>query len=227
MPDTPELPPTVIPALDAFEHAVFDCARGHSPVQAVTAAREALAAAILADRATRLAAAPQGWKPIETAPKDGTQILLGHPADTDEDGEPRPGVVAQGYWQEGYDDAPDQMGHDACWTDCNFDAFTYPRSFGAEAYRSKGYQPTHWMPLPPAPDAAPAASSPASHPAMFDAFGNPRKRYVRLTVDGSHCVDKPENLTDNIGDMAPGEYTTADVFLSEREFNDLPEFDGF
>ena len=75
-------------------------------------------------------------------------------------------------------------------------------------------------------DAA-AQPAPSTQAAMVDAFGEPRKRYVRLTVDGTHCIDKPENLADNIGDMSPDQYTTSDVYLSERELNDLPEFDGF
>jgi hypothetical protein len=63
--------------------------------------------------------------------------------------------------------------------------------------------------------------------ALFDALGEPRKRYVRITLDGSHCIDRPDAVADVIGDDDPQNYTLTDVYLSEREFDDLPEFDGF
>ncbi|MDH2239114.1 hypothetical protein N5K27_22655 [Pigmentiphaga sp. GD03639] len=49
---------------------------------------EAVRAAILADRASR-APSPQGdaWQPIETAPKDGTRVLLATPRGRMADGE--------------------------------------------------------------------------------------------------------------------------------------------
>ena len=68
---------------------------------------------------------------------------------------------------------------------------------------------------------------------MFDAFGEPRTRYVRVTLDGSHCVMHPSegdrHLQDarEADDSAADRYTVRDVWLSEREFDDLPEFDGF
>lgn len=111
------------------------------------------------------------WQPIETAPKDGTAILLGRVADLDEDDQPRPGVVAQGYWQEGCDDGPDVMGYDACWTDSDYTVFSFPRSFGAEAYRTRGYQPTHWMPLPAPPQGASVGSRTPKAAAAGEASG--------------------------------------------------------
>ena len=66
---------------------------------------------------------------------------------------------------------------------------------------------------------------------MFDAFGEPRTRYVRVTLDGNHCVmhhiEGDSYLKDarDCGDEPP--YVVADVYLSEREFNDLPEHYGF
>jgi hypothetical protein len=66
---------------------------------------------------------------------------------------------------------------------------------------------------------------------MFDALGEPRTRYVRVSLDGNHCVMHPregdaylEEARQN-GDDSP--YVVADVYLSEREFNDLPEHEGF
>jgi hypothetical protein len=66
---------------------------------------------------------------------------------------------------------------------------------------------------------------------LRDAFGEPRTRYVRVSLDGNHCVMRPQEgdtyLADarQNGDDSP--YDVADVYLSEREFNDLPEHEGF
>lgn len=65
----------------------------------------------------------------------------------------------------------------------------------------------------------------------FDALGAPRTRHVRVTLNGSHCVldaregDRYVQEARDAGDES--EYTVADVYLSEREFDDLPEFGGF
>ena len=66
---------------------------------------------------------------------------------------------------------------------------------------------------------------------MFDALGEPRTRYVRVSLDGSHCVMHPtegDRYVQNAveaGDESA--YVVRDVYLSEREFDDLPEFDGW
>lgn len=91
------------------------------------------------------------WQPIETAPKDGTLILLGQPEG--DDGE-IPAISTPGRWIEGYEDGVDYMGHDSGFMDVEFQQFSCPRSFGAEKYRREGRQPTHWMPLPKPPEAA-------------------------------------------------------------------------
>lgn len=66
---------------------------------------------------------------------------------------------------------------------------------------------------------------------MFDAFGEPRKRYVRVTLGGSHCVMRPQDgdtyVQDAKDDGDDSSYVVADVWLSTREFDDLAEFDGF
>lgn len=68
---------------------------------------------------------------------------------------------------------------------------------------------------------------------MFDALGEPRTRYVRVTLDGSHCVldaregDRYVADARAAGDDAADRYVVRDVYLSEREFDALPEFDGF
>ena len=67
---------------------------------------------------------------------------------------------------------------------------------------------------------------------MFDALGEPRTRYVRVTLDGIHCVMHPSEgdcyVEDsrNAGDPDWERYIVRDVWLSEREFDSLPEFDG-
>jgi Protein of unknown function (DUF551) len=66
------------------------------------------------------------WQPIETAPKDGTHILLANKAG-----------VSQGGWQSDMDHGADwegQIGMAGWW-----------RTDGSD------WQNTHWMPLPPPP----------------------------------------------------------------------------
>ena len=66
---------------------------------------------------------------------------------------------------------------------------------------------------------------------MFDALGEPRKRYVRISYEGAHMVMTPEEAqcfkeeSQVSGDETP--YILTDTYLSEREFDDLPEFEGF
>ena len=68
-------------------------------------------------------------------------------------------------------------------------------------------------------------------PYMRDALGEPRTRYVRVTLGGSHCVMRAREgdryLQDARDDGDDSEYTISHVYLSEREFEDLPEFEGF
>lgn len=85
-----------------------------------------------------------GWQPIDTAPKDGSRILLGRNF-----GETS--VVIEGWWQNEEDDGPDYMGADGGFVDHEFNRFMPGRSFGNPAYRQSGCQPTHWQPLPSPP----------------------------------------------------------------------------
>jgi hypothetical protein len=64
-----------------------------------------------------------GWQPIETAPMDGAEVLAG---------KLERGAVM---W-------PLRSRFDGAWT----------ARFGEEDWRSYDPQPTHWMPLPPAPE---------------------------------------------------------------------------
>jgi len=65
----------------------------------------------------------------------------------------------------------------------------------------------------------------------FDAFGAPRTRHVCVTFDGNSCVmttvDGDCYVQDarDAGDNSC--YEVRDVYLSEREFEDLPEHGGF
>jgi hypothetical protein len=85
--------------------------------------------------------------------------------------------------------------------------------------------------LPEAPKAPEPSQMCLPNGLPFDAFGEPRTRYVRVSLDGNHCVMHPsegdrylQDARDNGDESA---YVVADVYLSEREFDDLPEHDGF
>jgi hypothetical protein len=65
---------------------------------------------------------------------------------------------------------------------------------------------------------------------MFDAFGSPRVRYVRVVRDGGTCVMTPLEADDykqTAEHYEDGGYEYVDVYLSEQEFDNLPEFGGW
>jgi hypothetical protein len=85
------------------------------------------------------------------------------------------------------------------------------------------------------PDTAANNSPLAPDGVMFDAFGNPRKRFVRVSYNGAHAIlstveiaawkMEAEAAAASIGRTDP--HTYSDVYLSEEEADALPEFDGF
>jgi len=73
------------------------------------------------------------WQPIETAPKDGTRVLI---ADAKN--------VETGQWSPAYYSGTGYfVDYDEGWDDDRYDA--------AQRFYRNGPQPTHWMPLPAAP----------------------------------------------------------------------------
>ena len=66
---------------------------------------------------------------------------------------------------------------------------------------------------------------------MLDAFGEMRTRYVRVSLGNDHCVMHPNEgdcyLTDARDAGDDSIYVVTYVWLSEREFDDLPEHAGF
>lgn len=81
------------------------------------------------------------WRPIESAPKDGTHILLLVP-DYDYDEEPKRPLtrVIEGWW-----------GDDPFWANTeNWEVATLP-SHGCDCCSTSNQTPTHWMPLPEKP----------------------------------------------------------------------------
>lgn len=90
-------------------------------------------------------AAARGWMPIETAPKDGRDILGFVPSDIFPEGK----VVILS-WRE------DDNVHEFAWLDHSYDDFS-------TGWASTPYDPTHWMPLP----APPSPQSPGDEGGPF------------------------------------------------------------
>jgi hypothetical protein len=79
------------------------------------------------------------WEPIETAPKDGSEILVFWMADFSHVGGPLTPTCQVVAWMG--------KGEEACWVD--------PLGGSEEGLRPISGEPTHWMPLPDPPTEAP------------------------------------------------------------------------
>ena len=94
----------------------------------------------------------RSWQPIETAPRDGTPILIFQP-NAGFGGEPRhhympDGALLPGEYSYSTSDPRLQWYDDKRW------AIGYWRPWGGWGNRnSTDVSPTHWMPLPEPPDA--------------------------------------------------------------------------
>jgi len=84
------------------------------------------------------------WQPIDTAPRDGREVLGWGPNGIE--------IVL---WEGRQEDGPDQPGHDGGW----FGTYAFPgrtreAGFGGADHWISGPlgQPTHWMPLPTPPN---------------------------------------------------------------------------
>ncbi len=143
--------------------------------------------------------APVAWHDIASAPKDGTEILLYAPA-CEHQGKPVPQRITQGYWltkkayireirdlegryidQDEFDGFDGWMSSDGGFTDED--------------------PPTHWMPLPPAPDASPSPApvadllvtdaqiDEASERKAFEAWASDQGFLMQRTVHGDDYQD--------------------------------------
>ena len=84
------------------------------------------------------------WQPIETAPKDGTEVIGCHSQDWSEIGM-KP--IIYGPWTMAFDAGQWRSSWD------RVRVINYMGDFGTE-YAELDIQPTHWMPLPEPPKAA-------------------------------------------------------------------------
>lgn len=82
------------------------------------------------------------WQPIETAPKDGTSVLLYTKYGMCE------GWFLKGEWSEDTPISPAEYSGDV-WV-CYDDEFTIEVELGPDGFESH-WPATHWMPLPPPP----------------------------------------------------------------------------
>jgi len=62
----------------------------------------------------------------------------------------------------------------------------------------------------------------------FDRQGNERKQFVRISLDGTYCIMTPAEGEQFLREAEyPDDYTVADVWMSQAEFDAMPEFAGF
>lgn len=156
-----------------------------------------------------------GWLPIESAPKDGTMILLGREAIEDCDA-----ISVPGFWQEGWEDSIDDMGCDSGFVDVHFQEFSGGRSFGAEAYRCAPNQPTHWMPLPAAPGVSTVEDERQAFEAWFARRGVwPALCFEEVFIAGWNARAAPAPAA---GNALERQYTSAMGVAGQRYMDRFP-----
>lgn len=89
------------------------------------------------------------WQPIETAPKDGTDIILGALPQI-YDGKPTPARVTIGHWTT-EEECRIYVGD--CGGECRCPEYDYEAPFWMswDGGFTEENPPTHWMPLPAPP----------------------------------------------------------------------------
>lgn len=78
------------------------------------------------------------WKPIETAPKDGTRVLLAP-------------YMMTAHWEFGDDNWQFHVVPMKADFTIHYDAEECAPMFYCVSHQTYGIEPTHWMPLPEAP----------------------------------------------------------------------------
>jgi hypothetical protein len=62
----------------------------------------------------------------------------------------------------------------------------------------------------------------------FDALFGKRETFVRIELDGSWCIVERIEAWSFMGPTEPGEaYTITEVHMTRRQFDNLPDFEGF
>lgn len=114
------------------------------------------------------------WKPIESAPKDGTPVLL--------------------FARHIYAESSTRV----------VGAYLLDYGWLAQSYAGQGsarLDPSHWMPLPPFPDSPPA---PTSHPIPTGATGEDMRARVMEVITGVWDREtRIDDAADEVIDMLP------------------------
>jgi hypothetical protein len=62
---------------------------------------------------------------------------------------------------------------------------------------------------------------------FWDALFGRRKRFARVELDGSWLICPPEEVATYIDDGDRDDYVVTYVYLTQRQLDALPEFEGF
>lgn len=97
------------------------------------------------------AARATAWKPIELAPKDGTEVMLYAPVQQF-NGKPTPARITQGYWLCDEGGTTEYRDLDGNWVGQN-DSDGFEVWMSSDGGFTEENPPTHFQPLPPPPEA--------------------------------------------------------------------------